>query len=269
MRTSQPRHELVFAEPRYLDIAFDHRDLEVECGFLEHLSRTLGRGSLDSFVEICAGPGYHVHCLAGRGVRGYGTTCHSTVLGYAEEKARQYGSGQQPARILFTDPRDFTLPEAVDLAFCPRGAFHYLLSNEDVLSHLVAVAKNVGRGGLYVIEMDHPAMLFGQRSGQSKWEAKRDDTLVRFTIGSDQEQIDPITQLYDLEICLEIEEGGSSRRVRDVAPVRAFTYQEMRALVRLSGVFDWVATFGDLTVAQPFDVSEGARAQVPVLRCSV
>ena len=309
MHTTHPNHEQFFSEPRILDIAYDNRDFDVECGFLEHLSRNLGRGCLDSYVEICAGPGYHVHRFASRGVRAYATVCHSTMLGYAEEKAHRFGrlphdegdskaghgtthdsppdpshdphhdgphEGRPggadragPTRILLTDPRDFTLPEAVDLAFCPRGAFHYELSTDDVLSHLVTVAKNLGRGGLYVLELEHPAVLFGQRPAVWTWENRRGDTHVRATRRLDMARLDPLTQVCDLEIKLEVNENGEDRVVHDVAPVRSFTHQEIKTLVKQTGVFDWVATFGDLSVAQPFDTSDGSRAQVPVLRCSV
>jgi hypothetical protein len=282
MSSAHPSYRQVITEPRIMDIAFDNRDVEIECGFLEHLSRNLGRGCLDSYVEICAGAGYHVHRFATRGVRAYATVCHPTMLGYAEEKAqrvaRSAAGGRErpegaadptPARMLLTDPRDFTLPESVDLAFCPRGAFHFELTSDDVLTHLVSVAKNLGRGGLYVLEIEHPAVFFGQRSPEWQWESEREGTRVRAHRRLDVPGMDPLTQVCELELRLEVTEEGQSRLIRDVTPVRGFTHQELRTLVKQTGVFDWVATFGDLSVAQPFDTSEGARVQVPVLRCSV
>ena len=288
MQSIQPKHEQVYSESRIVDIAFDNRDLDVECGFLEHLSRNLGRGCLDSYVEICAAPGHHVHRFAARGVRSYATLCHSVMLGYAEEKASRYGQPPTtpeadepsasrremppPARILLTDPHDFSLPEAVDLAFCPRGAFHYELTTEDALTHLVSVAKNLGRGGLYVLELDHPAVFFGQRPAVWEWEGERGGTRVRATRTLQVPKMNPLTQICDAELRFEVtrapEESGQ-QIARDVAPVRGYTHQELRTLVKQTGVFDWVATFGDLSIAQPFDTSEEARIQVPVLRCSV
>lgn len=289
MHAIQPKHEQVYAESRILDIAFDNRDLDVECGFLEHLSRNLGRGCLDSYVEICAAPGHHVHHLAARGVRSYATLCHSVMLGYAEEKAARYGApadapGSEddaessrnmppPARILLTDPHDFSLPEAVDLAFCPRGAFHYELTTEEALTHLVSVAKNLGRGGLYVLELEHPAVFFGQRPAKWTWENERGGTRVRASRTLQVQAMNPLTQVCDAEFRFEVSQPGeteaAAQTIRDVAPVRAYTHQELRTLVKQTGVFDWVATFGDLSLAQPFDTSEDARVQVPVLRCSV
>ena len=274
----QPHHESIYAQPRYYDIAFDNRDLEVECGFLEYLSRNLGRGRLDSFLEVCCGPGYHMRRFAGRGVRTYGTSFSPEMVAYAEQKslAGDPGAGDDvpggsgAVSFILADPRDFSLPEAVDLAFSPCGSLQYLLRNDEVVAHLVSVAKNLGRGGLYVIEMEHPAAFFGYpRMHPRQWESEQDGVHVKARRGSGHEEINPITQIMDLEIILEISEGGVTRVVRDSAPVRVFTHQEMRALVKLSGVFDWVTTFGALAIPQPFDMSDGAEHMVPVLRCSM
>jgi SAM-dependent methyltransferase len=274
-------HDLIMAQPRYYDIAFDTRDLEVECGFLTHLSRHLGRGRLDSFLETWCGPGFHMHWFAGHGVRAYGIESAPEMLAYAREKA--YGqaqlvtpdagreaSGSPRAMPLDADPLDFALPEAVDLAFCPRAALRYLLEDDEVISHLVAVAKNLGRGGLYVIELDHPAAIFGTRPDPERvWEAERDGVRVRVQRGTGEELIDPLTHVSEVELILDVEEDGRRRILRDRAPLRFFTYRELHALVALSGVFEWVTTFGDMAVTQPFDATTGARRMVPVLRCSI
>lgn len=284
---ARPHHELLRAQPRYFDIAFDTRDLEAECGFLRHLSRHLGRGRLDSFLETCCGPGFHMHWLARHGVRAYGIDVDADMLSYAQEKACRLaeaaglaaeanGWGRNSlahppnAMPIATDPLDYSLPEAVDLAFCPRSSLRYLLEDDEVVSHLVATAKNLGRGGLYVLELDHPAIFLSRRPDpEGAWEAERDGVRLhgqRRTVG---ETIDPLTHTAEVELVFEIEEAGRTTTIRDRAPWRFFTYRELRALVGLSGVFDWVATFGDLAITQPFDASAASRRMVPVLRCSV
>jgi SAM-dependent methyltransferase len=283
---ARPQHELIRAQARYCDIAFGTRDLESECGFLGHLGRHLGRGPLGSFLEVWCGPGFHMHWLAARGVRAYGLDPAPEMVAYAREKACRSAEAAEPdgrsngagapgrarppcAMPLEGDPLDLALPEAVDLALCPRSTLRYLLHDDEVVAHLVAMAKNLGRGGLYVLELDHPRQLFGAGADpEAAWEAERDG--VRVTVRREPGgPIDPLTHAADVELVLEVEEGGRRRVIRDRAPLRSFTFRELHALVRLSGVFEWVATFGDLTVTQPFDRSDGARRMVPVLRCCV
>ncbi|MFH1143791.1 MAG: hypothetical protein V1774_04535 [Candidatus Eisenbacteria bacterium] len=282
----RPHHELIYAQPRYYDIAFGFRDLGAECGFLEHLSRHLGRGGLESYCEVCCGPGYHVHEFAGRGVRAYGLEYSDDMVPYAREKGYRLataagfsgligeakeGRAMPPiAMILQGDPREVSLPEAVDLAFMPWLKLGYLLTDEEVVDQFVTIAKNIGRGGLYVIELDHPAHLFGYPDrAERQWEAEGDGVRVAVQWGSDQEPVDPITHTSDVDVIFDVDENGRNEIIRDGAPMRHFTHRELRALVRLSGVFDWVATFGDLSVTQPFDLSPGARRMVLVLRCNI
>ena len=280
MDAAQPRHELIYAEPRYYDIGFSQRDIQGETGFLEYLSRNLGRGRLEAFLEICCGPGHHMCALAARGIRSHGIETSRPMVTYVEEQVfASVASANDEATtdvrsaectIALGDPRDFSIPEAVDLAFCPRNEFHYLLRREDIVAHLVAVAKNLGRGGLYVMELEHPAVLCGQRAGwPQRWTSAREGTSVEVRIGTGEEQIDPLQQIVDLEIALEVSENGESMRIVDSAPIRLCSYQELHALVRLSGAFDWIATFGDLSITQPFDRSDASRAMVPVLRCNM
>jgi SAM-dependent methyltransferase len=287
---TRPHHDILYAQPRYFDIAFDTLDLEIASGFLEHLSRHLGRGPIVSYLEVSCGPGYLMHRLAARGVRAYGVDASAEMVAYALEKARRLAAlrstgcdGWQESRptspglasppfamALRASPTEITLPEAVDVAFCPRAALRYLLKDEEVIAHLVAVARNLGRGGLYVLELDHPGIYF-REAGRVRqgWVVERGDVRVTVHWGGDDERVDPLTHASDVEAVLEVEDGGSTQILRDIAPLRAFTHPELRALVRLSGVFEWVTTFGDLNVLQPFDDSPEARAMVPVLRCAI
>ncbi|MBP6874493.1 MAG: class I SAM-dependent methyltransferase [Candidatus Eisenbacteria bacterium] len=282
----RPHHELLYSYPKYFDVAFGYRDLSAECGFLEHLSRHLGRGVLESFMEVCCGPGYHMHHFAARGVRSYGVEYSDDMVPYARDKAYRLAlaagfsgvMGASPegraippiSMVLQGDPREVSLPEAVDLAFMPWLKLGYLLTDEEVIEHFVTVAKNIGRGGLYVLELDHPAHLFGypERS-ERQWDASENGVRVSVHWGDDHELIDPITHTTEVEVAFDVEDGARKESIQDEAPMRSFTHRELRALVRLSGVFDWVATFGDLSVTQPFDLSPGARRMVPVLRCNI
>jgi SAM-dependent methyltransferase len=282
----RPHHELLHAHPRYYDLAFGYRDLNAECGFLEHLSRHLGRGVLESFLEVCCGPGYHMHQFAGRGVRSYGVDYSAEMVPYAREKAHRLataagfsgimgapteGRAVPPVgMVLQGDPRELSLPEAVDLAFMPWLKLGYLLTDEEVVDQFVTVAKNIGRGGIYVLELDHPAHLFGYPERvERQWEMSEENLHVTVQWGNGKELVDPITHTSEMEVVFDVQDEGRQETLRDAAPMRHFTHRELRALVRLSGVFDWVATFGDLSVTQPFDLSPGARRMVPVLRCNI
>jgi hypothetical protein len=293
-KTSQPRHELIYAETAAYALGFAEDTVEEQCGFLAHLSGTLGRGRLESYLEICCGPAFHAQNFANQGVRAYGIDFSADMTSYAAERAltRHIPDDSELVTIGATgmiesepvpplpyvleiktaDLTDFSVSEAADLAFCPRNQFRYLLKREDIISHFVSVAKNLGRGGLYVLEMDHPAHLFtGPGEKLIEWTRNTDEGSVGVKIESGGDPFDPINQVLDQRITLRISEGegDACRKVTDRAPVRLVSYQELQLLVQQSGVFELVASFGDLLITQPFDNSPGSRCMVPVLRCSV
>ncbi|RLB65258.1 MAG: hypothetical protein DRH04_10675 [Deltaproteobacteria bacterium] len=280
----QPHHEAIFARAELVDAVMGPTDLEGQCGFLEYVSRHLGRGRLESFLEVCCGPGYYVHCMAARGVRAYGVESVPEMAAFAREKARRLsrevpdgpaagGPGEgapAPATIVEADLRNIVLPEAVDLAFCPGSKLRYLLRDEDVIEHFVSVATNLGRGGLYVLDLDHPAQLFDPSLRKPiRMEGKIGDVEVSIQWGTGHEKVDPVLQIVDLDVVMEIEKDGRKEIIRDSAPVRVFTHKEIQLLVKLSGVFEWVATFGDLNIGAPFESAAPDSRMVPVLRCSV
>ena len=290
--TNQPRHELVYAEAAVYEVGFGGVDLQEQCGFLDYLSRNIGRKRLDSYLEICCGPGYHMQFMADRGIRSYGIDFSAEMVALVAERAAERrmpdGGGlmtigatgemeSEPSppppfrlEVKNSDMTRFSLPEAVDLAFCPRSGFRYLLKQEDIISHFVTVSKNLGRGGLYVLELDHPSIIFCEPERRRReWSRKQGEMSVNVKIEEGLDPFDPIDQMIDQKITMEITEGDAMRQVTDRAPVRMTTYQELRALVQLSGVFEWVATFGDIRITQAFDNSHGARRMIPILRCSV
>ena len=51
----------------------------------------------------------------------------------------------------------FALPEPVDAAICMQDSQGHLLTNEQILSHLGAVARAVRAGGLYIFDRFIPS----------------------------------------------------------------------------------------------------------------
>jgi SAM-dependent methyltransferase len=265
------------------DIAFDWRDLGQECDMLDSIFRRFSStGPVPrSFLDLCCGPGFHCLEYARRGLRSYGLDLSEAMLGYAREKAARLGI---PVGFIHADMRDFQLPASVDLAFCPMGSFHYLLSNEDIVRNLQAVARNLAPGGLYVIEANHPRNVFkmerphildwGTRINDSvvpmswsgDWESQRGETVVRIHWGADDGGYDPFSQIATSRVRIEMVRNGSSRVWEFQDPDRFLTFQELQLLIEKSGVFETLTWLGDLDMDCPLDNSDKSSWMIPVLR---
>lgn len=265
------------------DIAFDWRDLGRECDALDEIFRvhSCSGAKPRSFLDVCCGPGFHCIEFARRGVRSHGLDLSDAMLGYAREKTKRLGANVD---FVHADMRDFALAEPVDLAFCPMGSFHYLLSNDDIVRHLRVLARNMTPRGIYVIEANHPRHVFRMprpekqngdlrirgeaetMSWDGDWEAERNGTRVKLHWGSDDGGYNPITQIAASHVRIELINNGSSRLWEFKDPDRYLTHQEFLLLIEKSDAFEPVAWLGALDPSRPLDNSEKSSWMVPVLR---
>lgn len=253
-----------YDQPEVYDIAFDFRDLDAECNALDAICEEYRGGKPASFADLACGSGFHCVQYAQRGLRSFGIDINPAMLDFARRKAGQAGV---TVGFLLGDMAEFTLPEPVDLAFCAMASFHHLLTNDDIVRHLRSVARNLTSGGLYVIEANHPRDVF--RTGKSlhnEWEAQRGETVVHSRWGFDDDPFDPITQIAQCRVHIEVRQNGHTTKMDFIARDRSLTHQEFNLLIGQAGVFDPVAWLGTLDVSQPFDNSKQSLRMIPVLR---
>jgi SAM-dependent methyltransferase len=257
-------HHDLYAQAEAYDIAFDFRDLDVECDALDDICLKYRGGKPASFVDVACGPGYHCIHYATRGLRTYGVDINPAMIEYATQKAIDSGA---EVDFIEADMRDFSLPQPVDLAFCGIASIHYLLTAEAIIGHLRTVARNLTPGGLYLFEANHPRDTFGVgKSTHNDWEARRGDTIVRSRWGLDDISFDPITQIAHSKVKIEIERDGQIDKLEFTNIDRTLTHQELKLILTQSGVFEAVDWLGALDPDKPFDNSKQSWRMIPVLR---
>lgn len=257
-------HHDLYAQAEAYDIAFDFRDLDVECDALDDICLKYRGRKPESFVDVGCGPGYHCIHYATRGLRTYGVDINPAMLEFAMQKAIDRDADVE---FIEADMREFDLPQPVDLAFCGIASFHYLLTTEAILDHFRSVARNLTPGGLYLIEANHPRDVFGTgKSTHNEWEARRGNTIVRSRWGLDDISFDPIAQIAHSKVEIEIERDGKIDKLEFTNIDRSTTHQELRLLITQSGVFEAVGWLGALDPDKPFDNSNESWRMIPVLR---
>jgi SAM-dependent methyltransferase len=257
-------HDGLYRLAEYYDIAFDFRDVGVECDFLTELYRRSAAREPASFLELAAGPAYHTIELARRGLRATALDLSPAMVRHGRAKAAAAGVAID---YVEGDMTGFSLPATYDLAALLMASCEYLLDNDAVLSHLDRVADHLNDGGLYVVEMSHPRDAFEVgRSTKPAWDMERDGTRVHMEWGHDGDPFDPITQLTEVSVRVEFEDGTQHGSHEERAPQRAFTANELRALVAASGRFEIAGMYGSMSVEIPFGNDKAAWRMVPVLR---
>jgi SAM-dependent methyltransferase len=259
----------IYEEPEFYEAACAYRDVPSEVDALLRWTgkhRDSAAGPLRSVLELAAGPAEHARNLACRGLDATALDLSATMCARARELA---AADATSLTVVQADMRDFSLPRRFDLAITMLNSLCHLLTLDDLLRHLAAVARHLEPGGLYIAELAHPADVFAaQRRTSSEWTSEVDAGTVTVRWGGRNDQIDPLTQITREHVSVTYRRrGGSVRTVTDVVPNRFWTATELTAAIRLAGGFTVTASYGDFDGDIPVEASDAWR-MILVLRRS-
>jgi SAM-dependent methyltransferase len=252
-----------YERPELYELAFAWRDYGQAIDFLTEASRQAGLTNIKSMVELGCGPAQYAREFARRGVEAFGVDLAPEMALYAQNI---FDNESLPGYILEADTRDFNLEHPVNLAVCMMATFGLMLTNDDIVNHFRAVARNLTLGGLYIIELPHPRDVFNlESSTKNVWEMEKDGGKLSIDWASETD-FDPITEITTGEVHLTWEHDGTIDE--HVAPERFREYGlgVLKALIEISGGLELATIYGDIKVDVPFDNTKKSWRMVLVLR---
>jgi SAM-dependent methyltransferase len=236
----------IYDEPELYQLACAYRDVPAEVSALltwcdEHYKND---GGVRSVLELAAGPAEHSRELARRGLRATALDWSAAMCAYAAAQAAAAGLELD---VVEADMRDFTIPARFDLAITMLNSACHLFTLDDLLAHLTAVATHLVPGGLYIMELAHPAdYLASVPRTSSEWTIEQDGVHAEVRWGGQDDRIDPVSQITREHMSITVRVAdGTVRAVSDVVPNRFWTATEMTAAIRLAGGFTLAASYGD------------------------
>jgi hypothetical protein len=146
------------------------------------------------------------------------------------------------AETFVGDLANFRVRRPVDAAFCTLNTFRHLLSEQAAASHLHHVARALRRGGLYILGF-HLLPRDVDEHCIERWTAGDGTTRVCGTLrvlSTSRRR-----RLEQLRVSLLVRRGNRSWRIRSEFPLRMYTADQFRRLLRqvpqleLCGVFDF------------------------------
>jgi SAM-dependent methyltransferase len=282
----------IYDVPELYELACAYRDIPAEVSALRAWFATHFAGGDDgalavvgSVLELAAGPAEHARELAGRGLRATALDWSAAMCGYAAGQAKAAGVSLD---VVEADMRDFRVagPDGgqvlFDAAITMLNSACHLFTLDDLVRHLAAVRAHLVEGGLYVVELAHPADFFApEPRTSSEWTVDAPDGLhAEVHWGGRGDRIDPLTQVTNEHMTITATaKDGTIRTVSDVVPNRFWTLTEFTAAIALanargafasgpgasSGGFELVASYGDFDETTALD-SPAAWRMVLILR---
>jgi len=255
----------IYDDPELYQIACAYRDLpsEVDALLVWASMYWEGPGADPSgpsrVLELAAGPAEHALELARRGLRPTALDISPAMCQWAAGRAGREGLALE---VVQADMRDFKLASGpVDMAITMLNSACHLFTLDDMIAHLGAVARALVPGGLYIVELAHPADYLSESAvTSSEWTIEQDGLTADVRWGGPPDAIDPVTQVTREQVRITARYAdGTTRTVTDVVPNRFWTATEINAAVRLAGGFEVAASYGDFDQATAVDDPEAWR----------
>ena len=275
----------IYDEPELYELACAYRDIPAEVTALLAWCATHVTGSADqntgggtrSVLELAAGPAEHARELARRELRVASLDLSPAMCSYAAAQAKAAGVDVQ---VVQADMRDFAIngpdgaPVLFDAAVTMLNSVCHLFTLDDLVRHLGAVRANLVDGGVYIVELAHPADFFAAvPRTSSEWTVDAPGVHADVHWGGRTDRIDPLTQVTSEHMTITATyDDGTIRTVSDVVPNRFWTRTEFTAAIALSnaqpggeGRFELVATYGDFDETTTLEAASAWR-MILVLR---
>ncbi len=212
----------VYDNPRHYEIAFSYRDIPREVDVLEDCARRYSDLRVETFLELACGCGPHMPELVRRGYTYIGLDTNASMLSYCRSRIPTGGR----VTLLQADMCDFRLSQAAQFSFVALGSL-FAPSTADLLNHFHSVAEALDAGGLYLLDW---CVQFGSGgNGKESWSRTDGETTVETTVS--WRNVDPVQQLSEETIDMEVKEGQETHRHSTSTTFRVIYPQEFLLLV--------------------------------------
>jgi len=254
----------IYHFPLYYDIAFQYRDIPLECDFIELMLEKQAKTENRLILDIACGSGMHIVELGRRGYTMHGFDLSPEMIDFSTKKCKEIGLSPL---LWVDDMRNFTPRGSYGMAINMLTTFNYLTDNDDIVAHLRRVAEALSPGGIYLIELHHPRDFSDlSASVAQEWMESRGDITVECSFDYQPEATDPITQIRRNKVRFEVTEGEVKKVFEEEQEVRVVLFQEFNLFLEFEGSFELVAANGAFREEQPLDNSEDSWRMILTLR---
>ncbi len=253
----------VYRHPEFYALGY-RWNTEAECSFIEAYLKAHNLKESGRLLDIGCGAGRHLLELARHGHAMTGVDISPEMVDYVRQKADESGL---EVGVSTDDLRNLQVKGSFDAAYCFMDTFRFLLTNDEIITHLRKVAGLLVPGGLYLTDFWIPAQWDKISNEIHQWEQTEGDRTVRVFYVQHPESIDPIHQTFEDELVFEVLENGQRQEIRGGRTrTRLILPQEFKALAAASGSFDVAGFYGEFDMERPLDVSSLSWRMISVLK---
>ncbi len=239
----------IYGFPQYYEIAYSYRNIPAEVDVMEEAIRKYSRIPVHTVLELACGNSPHMLELAARGYEYYGLDLSSTMIEFAQNKARAH---QLDVQFYLANFVDFQIEEPVDFVYIMLGSL-YVNNTEELLSHFANVQKALKPGGLYFLDwcIDFSSL----DNNLDSWVMRRDGITVSTRYSTRLH--DAGEQLYEENILFTIKDQGKPLKLLHTGLRRAIFPQEFVLAATKLNSFELLGWWNDWNWRTPIGEERG------------
>jgi SAM-dependent methyltransferase len=248
---------IVYDYPRYYELAFSFRDISHEVDLFEECISRYAKIPVHTFFELACGNSPHMIELNARNYRYIGLDLNDQMINYSRRKVTDSGK----ASLAKGHMCQFALPESAEFAFVALGSL-YAHNTDDLLNHFRSVAQVLPTGGLYLL--DWCVYFSSMHSMEESWETEQEGIRVKASVVG--RVIEPVQQIYEESITLEVTEDGRTSTYSGTDLKRIMYPQEFLLLIRHNTEFEFVGWWNEWNMNDPLPSGKPINRPIVLLR---
>lgn len=250
--------------PELHELTYSYRDYEAEVTFVELCWQEYTECDNNRVLDMGCGIGEHTRQFILRGYECDGFDCDPEMIEFARKKLEAEGI---KADIWHDNMHKFEVDRKYGLAINMLASANFILTNEEMITHLSSVARSLDTGGILLLEMFHPREYgFPKDNPLNNWEIYGDDFYLECILHFNQEPLDTISQTQRTTKKVTITRNETTEEILLDRKQRVYLYQEFRALVESAGGFEMVNCYGAFNPDRTIDNTKRSWRMIPVLR---
>lgn len=228
-----------YSYPEYCEIAYNW-GRSSECDFIEECIRRYSDIKVGSILDIACGTGIHLREFARRGYHALGLDKSKEMAEFVVRKAGLEGLN---IKFVRSDMRKFILDRKFECAICMLDSFRYLLTDDDVLSHLKSVARSLKRGGLYILDFWMPKDEKIIEWEEQHWVQQEKDISIDAAYLQLAHTFNPKDKTFKDDVVFKIRGPKFNFSINSCRRTKLLFLSEFKELVEKSKFFDYVDRF--------------------------
>jgi SAM-dependent methyltransferase len=235
------------------DIAFSYRDIGAEVDVLTSwYTGMTDQPGPKRVLELGAGPARHAREFARRGVEAWALDMSPAMSDYARAQAEAEGV---QLKVVTADMTAFELPGRFELVLLMVNSAAHLLTEAAMSRHLECVARMLAPGGVYIMELAHPADDAQHPDGEPprQWSVTRGQTTVEIHWGQPGDPMDAEQRVRTTTVKLRADIAGRRVGFTEKFPMRAWKRETIDAALQRIGAYCAVRRYGDFAPDATFE----------------